>query len=350
MKIAQIAPLVESVPPTLYGGTERVVSWLTEELVRQGHEVTLFASGDSKTQARLVPIVPRSLRLDGIHNSLPYNFIMLDQVAARHAEFDVLHFHIDFFHYPLFRAMAHKTLTTLHGRQDLPELPAIYRAFPHMPLVSISNHQRLPVPPVNWMGTVYHGLPEGLLGPGKGAGGYLAFLGRICADKGPLEAIEIARRAGMKLKMAAKVDPADAQYFAQQVKPVLDRSPHVEFIGEINDSQKQEFLGNARALLFPISWPEPFGLVMIEAMACGTPVIAFNSGSVPEIMEDGLTGFVVQDVAQAAAAVAKVNTLFRPSIRSRFEERFSAGAMAREYVRIYQQLAASGDVCAVAAE
>jgi glycosyltransferase involved in cell wall biosynthesis len=350
MKIAQIAPLVESVPPTLYGGTERVVSWLTEELVRQGHQVTLFASGDSHTQAQLVPIVPRALRLDGIHNSLPYNFIMLDQVVARREEFDVLHFHIDFFHYPLFRAMAHKTLTTLHGRQDLPELPALYRAFPHMPLVSISNHQRLPLPPVNWMGTVYHGLPESLFKPGEGEGGYLAFLGRICADKGPLQAIEIARRAGMTLKMAAKVDPADRKYFEEEVKPVLDASPHVEFIGEIDDGRKQEFLGNAKALLFPIRWPEPFGLVMIEAMACGTPVIAFNSGSVPEIMEDGLTGFVVEDMDQAAAAVGKVDSLFRPSIRSRFEERFSVTAMAREYVRIYQQLAASGEVCAVAAE
>ena len=350
MKIAQIAPLVESVPPTLYGGTERVVSWLTEELVACGHEVTLFASGDSVTGARLVPIVPRALRLDGIHNSLPYNFIMLDQVVARHAEFDVLHFHIDLFHYPLFRTMAHRTLTTLHGRQDLLELPAVYRAFPHMPLVSISNHQRLPVPPVNWMGTVYHGLPDGLLRLGRGEGGYLAFLGRICPDKGPLEAIEIARRAGVPLKMAAKVDPVDRKYFDEQVKPVLDRSPHVDFIGEINDSQKQEFLGSAKAVLFPINWPEPFGLVMIEAMACGTPVIAFRSGSVPEIMEDGLTGFVVDDVAQAAAAVARLDTLFRPSIRSRFEERFSAAAMAREYVRIYQQLATSGEVCAVAAE
>src|SRR5688572_445787 len=350
MKIAQIAPLVESVPPTLYGGTERVVSWLTEELVARGHDVTLFASGDSKTQARLVPIVPRSLRLDGIHNSLPYNFIMLDQVVARQEEFDVLHFHIDFFHYPLFRGMAHKTLTTLHGRQDLPELPALYRAFPHMPLVSISDRQRLPVPPVNWMGTVYHGLPVTLLKESAGKGGYLAFLGRICADKGPLEAIEIARRAGMTLKMAAKVDPVDQKYFDEQVKPMLGGSPHVEFIGEINDGRKQEFLGNAKALLFPISWPEPFGLVMIEAMACGTPVIAFNSGSVPEIMEDGLTGFVVEDVAEAVAAVEKLDTLFRPSIRSRFEERFSASAMAREYLRIYQQLAASGDVCAVAAE
>jgi glycosyltransferase involved in cell wall biosynthesis len=350
MRIAQIAPLVESVPPSLYGGTERVVSWLTEELVADGHEVTLFASGDSVTAARLEPIVPRALRLDGVHNSTPYNIIMLDRVAARSREFDVLHFHIDFFHYPLFRGLAHKTLTTLHGRQDLPELPDLYRAFPHMPLVSISDHQRLPVPPVNWMGTVYHGLPERLFREGRGEGGYLAFLGRICADKGPLEAIEIARRAGMKLKMAAKVDPADQVYFEEQVKPVLNASPHVEFIGEINDSQKQDFLGQAAALLFPISWPEPFGLVMIEAMACATPVVAFNCGSVPEIMEDGLTGFVVDDVDQAVAAVGRLDWLFRPSIRSRFEECFSAGAMARDYVAIYRKLAAADEVVSVAAE
>jgi glycosyltransferase involved in cell wall biosynthesis len=350
MKIAQIAPLVESVPPTLYGGTERVVSWLTEELVRQGHEVTLFASGDSRTAAHLVPIVPRALRLDGIHNSTPYNIIMLDQVALRMDAFDVMHFHIDFFHYPLFRNMAHKTLTTLHGRQDLPELPALYRAFPHMPLVSISNHQRKPVPPVNWMGTVYHGLPNDLLKPGPGDGGYLAFLGRICADKGPLEAIEIARRAGMKLKMAAKVDPADQEYFDEKVQPVLDASPHVEFIGEIDDARKPEFLGKATALLFPICWPEPFGLVMIESMACGTPVIAFNSGSVPEIMDDGLTGFVVENVDQAVVACSKLDQLFRPSIRSRFEERFSVAAMARDYVAIYEELVSMEKVTAIAAE
>ncbi|HKX65017.1 MAG TPA: glycosyltransferase family 4 protein [Rhizomicrobium sp.] len=350
MKIAQIAPLVESVPPTLYGGTERVVSWLTEELVRQGHDVTLFASGDSRTSARLEPIVPQGLRLKGIHNSLPYNFIMLDKVAARQHEFDVLHFHIDFFHYPLFRSMAHKTLTTLHGRQDLPELPDVYRAFPHMPLVSISDHQRLPVPPVNWRGTVHHGMPLGLLQEGKGGGGYLAFLGRICADKGILPAIEIARRAGMPLKVAAKVDPADRDYFERQVAPVLAKSPHVEFIGEIDDRRKSEFLGGARALLFPISWPEPFGLVMIESMACGTPVIAFDSGSVPEILDDGLTGFVVRDVDGAALAVRRLNRLFRPTIRSRFEERFSAAAMARDYLKIYERLADSGEAVGLAAE
>jgi glycosyltransferase involved in cell wall biosynthesis len=350
MRIAQIAPLVESVPPTLYGGTERVVSWLTEELAGLGHEVTLFAAGNSVTRARLEPVVPCSLRLAGIHDSTAYNILMLDQVAARQEDFDVLHFHIEFFHYPLFRRLAHKTLTTLHGRQDLPELPDIYRAFSHMPLVSISNHQRKPVPPVNWRGTVYHGLPEDLLKEGSGEGGYLAFLGRICADKGILPAIEIARRAGLTLKVAAKVDPADQAYFEREVRPILDHSPHVEFIGEIGDAQKPEFLGNAKALLFPISWPEPFGLVMIESMACGTPVIAFNYGSVPEIMEDGLTGFVVDDIDGAVAATARLDQLFRPSIRSRFEERFSSRAMAQEYVRIYQELANTDEAVAVAAE
>jgi glycosyltransferase involved in cell wall biosynthesis len=349
MKIAQIAPLVESVPPRLYGGTERVVSWLTEELVAEGHDVTLFAAGDSTTAARLEAVVPRALRLEGITNAAPFNIIMLDRVADMKDEFDVLHFHIDFFHYPLFRSIAHKTLTTLHGRQDLPELPAVYRAFAYMPLVSISDHQRSPVPPVNWMGTVYHGMPETLLREGPGDGGYLAFLGRICPDKGPLEAVEIARRAGMPLKIAAKVDPVDRAYFDQVVRPVLDRSPHVEFIGEIDDRGKQDFLGRARALLFPICWPEPFGLVMIEAMACGTPVVAFDCGSVPEVLEQGLTGFVVRDVAEAALAVREAGRLYRPSIRSRFEERFSVRAMARDYVRIYERLAMPADCPAVAA-
>ena len=349
MKIAQIAPLVESVPPSLYGGTERVVSWLTEELVRQGHDVTLFASGDSVTSARLEPIVPRALRLQGIHNCLPSNIIMLDRVARRQREFDVLHFHIDFFHYPMFRSMARRTLTTLHGRQDLPELPDIYRAFPHMPLVSISDHQRKPVPPVNWRGTVPHGLPQDLYRLGPGDGGYLAFLGRICPDKGILPAIEIARLVGMTLRVAAKVDPADQDYFLKEVKPVLDASPHVEFIGEIDDSRKQEFLGRAKALLFPISWPEPFGLVMIESMACGTPVIAFNSGAVPEVMADGVNGFVVDTVEEAAAAVSRLDLLPRRVIRACFEKRFTVQAMARAYVKIYENLAAD-EAVAVAAE
>jgi len=349
MKIAQIAPLVESVPPSLYGGTERVVSWLTEELVRQGHEVTLFASGDSCTEARLEAIVPRALRLDGIHDCVPSTMLMLDRVVARQKEFDILHFHTDFFHYPLFRDLSHRTVSTLHGRQDLPHLPDLYRAFPHLPLVSISDHQRRPVPEVNWQGTVYHGMPKDLFQCGAGEGGYLAFLGRICADKGILPAIEIARQTGLPLKVAAKIDPADREYFEQQVEPVLERSSHVDFIGEINDSQKQSFLGRARALLFPISWPEPFGLVMIEAMACGTPVIAFRCGSVPEIMEEGVTGFVVDDVEQAAAAVARLGELPRPRIRARFEKRFSVQAMARAYLKIYQNLTAE-EMAAVAAE
>jgi glycosyltransferase involved in cell wall biosynthesis len=350
MRIAQIAPLVESVPPTLYGGTERVVSWLTEELVAMGHDVTLFASGDSVTRAKLEPMTPRALRLAGVPDCTPYNINMLDKVAACQRQFDIVHFHIDFFHYPLFRRLAHKTITTLHGRQDLPGLSDVYRAFPHMPLVSISDHQRRPLPPVNWMGTVYHGMPENILREGGGEGGYLAFLGRICADKGILPAIEISRRAGLPLKVAAKVDPADRRYFQEEVRPVLAQNPHVEFIGEIDDARKPDFLGRAKALLFPISWPEPFGLVMIEAMACGTPVVAFNSGSVPEVMEDGLTGFVVSDIEGAVAAVSRVDRLFRPTIRSRFEERFSAGAMARDYLRIYEQLTASEGAVAVAAE
>ncbi len=339
MKIAQIAPLVESVPPSLYGGTERVVSWLTEELVRQGHDVTLFASGDSRTSARLEPVVPRALRLQGISDCVPANTILLDKIIARQREFDVLHFHVEFFHYPLFRNVAHRTLTTLHGRQDLPNLPALYRAFPRMPLVSISDHQRPAVPGVNWRGTVHHGMPKDLFRLGAGQGGYLAFLGRICADKGILPAIEIARQAGMTLKVAAKVDPADQDYFEQQVKPVLRQSPHVDYIGEIDDSQKQQFLGEATALLFPISWPEPFGLVMIESMACGTPVIAFRYGSVPEIIQHGETGYVVDTVEEAASCVAKLGALSRSAIRARFDKRFSVQAMANAYVKIYQHLA-----------
>ncbi len=337
MKIAQIAPLIESVPPTMYGGTERVVSWLTEELVRRGHEVTLFASGDSRTSAELVAVTPRALRLDSrVRESLPYNIMMMDQVASRAAEFDVLHFHIDFFHYTLFRRSPHRVLTTLHGRLDLPDLQPFYRTFSEMPVVSVSNHQRLPMPPVNWMGTVYHGLPD-ILRLGAGTGGYLAFLGRIAPEKGPEKAIAIAKRAGVPLKMAAKVDRVDREYFEVRIRPLLDH-PLIEFIGEIGDARKQDFLGNAMALLFPIDWPEPFGLVMIEAMAVGTPVIAFPCGSVPEIIEPGLTGCIVKTVEEAAAALPEVLRLSRAAIRQNFERRFTVEMMASQYLAIYDRL------------
>jgi glycosyltransferase involved in cell wall biosynthesis len=338
MKIAQIAPLVESVPPTLYGGTERVVSWLTEELVAQGHDVTLFASGDSHTSAKLVPVVERALRLDDrVRDCLPYNFIMLDQVAELSREFDILHFHIDFMHYPMFRDIPNRTLTTLHGRLDLPDLQPIYRAFPHMPLVSISDSQREPMPPVNWMGTVHHGLPADLFRGMTGHKNYLAFLGRISPEKRPDRAIAIAIAAGMPLKIAAKVDAIDRAYFESSIKSLLDH-PLIEFIGEIGESRKQDFLGNALAVLFPIDWPEPFGLVMIEAMACGTPVIAFRCGSVPEIMDNGVTGFVVDTVDDAVTAVERVSELSRAAVRKRFEERFTAPTMAEQYVAIYKKL------------
>lgn len=351
MKIAQIAPLCEAVPPPLYGGTERIVAWLTDALVDLGHEVTLFASAESETRAELVPCRDQALRMDrSLKSDVAAHLAMLHEVRERAAEFDVLHFHVDLLHFPLFSDCADRTLTTLHGRLDLKDLPGAYHRWPRYPLVSISDSQRRPLRFANWRGTVHHGMPESLLpfSPRPG-GGYLAFLGRICADKGILPAIEIARQAGMPLKVAAKVDPADQDYFDQEVKPVLEVSPHVDFIGEINDSQKQTFLGEAKALVFPISWPEPFGLVMIESMACGTPVVAFNCGSVPEIMEDGVTGFVVETVEKAAAAIPRLDDLSRSLVRARFEKRFSVEAMARAYVEIYENLPADDSV-AVAAE
>ncbi|MGN6147573.1 MAG: glycosyltransferase family 4 protein [Rhizomicrobium sp.] len=339
MKIAQIAPLVESVPPKLYGGTERVVSWLTEELVRQGHDVTLFASGDSITNAELDPVVPRALRLDGqMHNSVWYNLFMLERVAARAHDFDMLHFHIDFFQFPVFRDITHRTLTTLHGRLDLPEIQPLYRVFNRAPLVSISNSQRTPMPPVNWRGTVYHGLPSDQFHIVEKPRDYLAFLGRISPEKNPIAAIEIAERAGMPLKIAAKVDAVDKEYYDTIVAPRIAESPHVEFIGEINEAQKQLFLGNARALLFPIDWPEPFGLVMIEAMACGTPIVAFNRGSVPEVIEDGRSGFIVENIDQAVAAVDRIGTLSRRSVRACFDLRYCSAVMATQYVNIYKTM------------
>jgi glycosyltransferase involved in cell wall biosynthesis len=341
MKIAQIAPLCESVPPRLYGGTERVVSWLTEELVRRGHEVTLFASGDSITAAELVPVTQHALRLDpSVRDMMPYHVMMLDQLRRRAQQFDVIHFHIDIIHAPLVQELDVPTLTTLHGRQDLPDLAPFYRAFPTLPLVSISDSQRTPLPRANWAGTVLHGLPEDMLPASyEPQGDYLAFLGRISPEKRPDRAIEIAAAAGMKLKIAAKVDNADKDYWETTIAPLVARhSDTVEFVGEIGDRQKAEFLGNAHALLFPIDWPEPFGLVMIEAMACGTPVIAFRCGSVPEVIDHGVSGFIVDSVPEAIKAVRRARTLSRVRIRRQFETRFSVRRMADDYCELYRRL------------
>jgi glycosyltransferase involved in cell wall biosynthesis len=340
MKIAQVAPLAESCPPKLYGGTERIVSYLTEELVRLGHDVTLFASGDSVTTSKLVHCSKTALRLDPlVRDMTPYHVMMLDEVYRRLDDFDVLHFHIDQLHYPMMRAFSDRILTTLHGRLDLPDLPPFYSAFPELPLVSISDAQRRPMPPVNWISTVYHGLPKTLLSfKERPEPGYLAFLGRISPEKGPDKAIEIAARTGLLLKIAAKIDPADELYWREVVGPMVAAHPNVEFIGEINEHQKADFLGNARALLFPIDWPEPFGLVMIEAMACGTPVIAFESGSVPEVIDDGISGFVVGSIAEAVSTLDHVATLSRRSTRDQFEQRFTAERMAQDYLAAYRHL------------
>jgi len=339
MKIAQIAPLMESVPPRLYGGTERVVSFLSEELVRQGHDVTLFASGDSVTSARLVACSDEAIRLNPkIKDHTPHYMIMLDKLRRSAHLFDILHFHIDAFHMPLFRDMVFKTVTTLHGRQDLPDLAYLYRAFPDMPLVSISNAQREPIPDANFIKTIHHGLPVNLLKPTyEPRGGYLAFLGRISQEKGPDRAIAIAKALGLPLKIAAKVDKADEQYFREVVAPLFDQ-PGVQFVGEINDYDKTKFLGDARALLFPIDWPEPFGLVMIEAMACGTPVLAFRCGSAPEIIDEHLAGRVVDTVDQAIQVLPEVLQLDRRAIRRHFEKRFSAARMASDYLDVYLDL------------
>jgi len=339
MKIAQIAPLMESVPPRLYGGTERIVSYLTEELVKMGHEVTLFASGDSLTSANLVPCVPKALRLHKqVHDTIPYYMLMLDRVRQQAQNFDILHFHVDFLPFPLFRSIARRTVTTLHGRQDLPDLPTFYSAFDNMPLVSVSDAQRLPLPKVNFAATIYHGLPLQLHRPTfDPRGGYVAFLGRISPEKGPERAIHIARTLGIPIKIAAKVDKVDEEYFRECVAPLLN-GPGVEFIGEINERQKTQFLGEALALLFPIDWPEPFGLAMIEAMACGAPVLAFRRGSVPEIIDDGVTGVIVDGMEQAVTALPRVLRLDRRAVRRRFEELFSATLMAKNYVNLYRSL------------
>jgi glycosyltransferase involved in cell wall biosynthesis len=338
MKIAQVAPLYESVPPKLYGGTERVVSYLTDELVRQGHDVTLFASGDSITEAKLVACTPRSLRLDEeCVDPLAHHMVMLDKVFKVAHCFDIIHFHIDYLHFPLSRRSGTPDVTTLHGRLDIPDLVPLYQQFPQMRVVSISDSQREPLPNANWQGTVYHGLPEDLYKFREGAGSYLAFLGRISPEKRVDRAIEIAKRTGMKLKIAAKVDKADEAYFEEQIEPLLN-DPLIESIGEIGEDEKDEFLGNAYALVFPIDWPEPFGLVMTEAMACGTPVIAFPGGSVTEIIEDGVNGFICESIDDAVAAVEQVPTLSRRRCREVFEDRFSATRMAKDYVAIYERI------------
>ena len=342
MRIAQVCPLYESCPPRLYGGTERIVYYLTEELLRLGHAVTLFASGDSRTSALLESPCEQALRLnETCKDPLVYHMTMLHRVWRRATDFDLIHFHTDYLHFPLFAECWEKTLTTLHGRLDLPDLPVIMREFSMIPLVSISAAQQAPLPWANWYRTVQHGLPRDLHRLGSGAGGYLAFLGRIAPEKRPDRAIAIAREASMPLQIAAKVDPVDRDYFACEIAPLL-QDPLVEFIGEISEAEKSPFLGDAAALLFPIDWPEPFGLVLIEAMATGTPVIAFGCGSVPEIIEDGLTGFIVDDIAGAVAAVPLAKQLDRRAIRRRFEERFTADRMARDYLALYRRVLLGG--------
>ena len=335
LRIAQVAPLHESVPPKLYGGTERVVSYLTEALVADGHDVTLFASGDSVTSAKLVPQTPRALRLAGCADTVAPHLAMLEDVYRRRDEFDVVHFHVDYLHFPMTRRERVTHVTTLHGRLDLPEVLPLHRKFRGMPLVSISDAQRQPMPWASWQRTVHHGLAD-LYRLDRG-GDALAFLGRSSPDKGIVHAIEIARRAGMRLRIAAKVDAGDRDYHAREVAPLLSQA-HVDFVGEIGEADKQAFLGRARALLFPIAWPEPFGMVMIEALACGTPVVAFPCGSVPEIVDDGVTGFACRDVDEAVEAVRRLGELRREACRAAFEHRFTAARMARDYVEVYRRL------------
>jgi glycosyltransferase involved in cell wall biosynthesis len=339
MKIAQVAPLYESVPPKLYGGTERVVSYLTEELVAQGHDVTLFASGDSHTPAKLRPICDHALRLEGgtVIDPLAHHIRMVEMVAREGHDFDAVHFHIDYLHFPVTRRQALAAVTTLHGRLDIPDVIPVYREFTDMNLVSISNAQRRPMPWANWVGTVYHGLPERLYKPHESPGKYLAFLGRISPEKRVDRAIEIARRVGMPIKIAAKIDVVDKEYFDSKIKTLFN-DPLVEYIGEIGEREKSIFLGNAYALLFPIDWPEPFGLVMIEAMACGTPVIAYRMGSAPEVLQEGTTGYLVDNLDDAAKAVYRVSSLNRRVCRQTFEERFSARRMCLDYLEIYKRL------------
>ena len=337
MKIAQVSPLYESVPPRTYGGTERIVSYLTEELVAQGHEVTLFASGDSATAAQLIPARKRALRLDNVFDPLAHHYVMLEEVFERASRFDIIHFHTDYLHFPLARRHPIPHLTTLHGRLDLPDLMPLFKKFSEMPVVSISNAQRKPLPRANWQQTIYHGLPLELYDCGEKPGNYLAFVGRISPEKRLDRAIEIAARSGMRLRIAAKTDAADRNYMEQVIRPILSNSS-AEFIGEIGDKDKKEFLANAYALLFPIDWPEPFGLVIIEAMACGTPIIAYRCGSVPELIQDGITGYIVDDIEGALQALHKIPAFDRRRCRRVFEERFSATRMAQDYLNVYRRV------------
>lgn len=338
MKIAQVAPLYESVPPKLYGGTERVVHYLTEELIKQGHNVTLFASGDSQTSARLIVPVEDALRLkSGQYDPIAYHIILLQDIIERSGDFDIIHFHIDYLHFPFSQLIATPHLTTLHGRLDLPELQNVYNKFPGQPVVSISNNQREPLAQANWIGTVYHGLPVDALSFAEGKGRYLAFLGRVSPEKGLEKAIEWAKAACIKLRIAAKVDETDKKYFETEIRHLLDDSL-IEFIGEINEDEKKSFLGDALALLFPINWNEPFGMVMIEAMACGTPVIAFGRGSVPEVIDEGKTGFIVKDTGEAVEIIHRLPDFSREIVRKTFEDRFTAERMTKDYVKLYTQL------------
>ncbi len=335
MKIAQISPLYESVPPQMYGGTERVVSYLTDELVRQGHNVSLFASGDSVTKAKLIPVCSSALRLNKeCVDPITHHVIQMEYVREMINDFDILHYHTDYLHFAFSQSNSRPHITTLHGRLDLPDLKFVYDKFSHIPVVSISNSQRFPLPMANWVRTVYHGLPEDLYTLGSGKGGYAAFIGRISPEKRVDRAIEIALKAGIPLKIAAKIDKVDQVYFEKEIRHLLDH-PLIEFVGEIGDSQKNEFLGNAQCLLFPIDWPEPFGMVMIEAMACGTPVIAFKNGSVPEVIDEEFTGYIVSDIEEAVTAVNNLHKISREKCRKFFAERFSARRMAEDYVETY---------------
>jgi glycosyltransferase involved in cell wall biosynthesis len=341
MRIAQVAPLTEAVPPRLYGGTERVVHWLTEELVSLGHDVTLFASGDSHTSGKLEAVWPKALRLDGaVRDPNALHMVMLERVRQKcdDEEFDFLHFHLDYYPFSLFQRQPTPFVTTLHGRLDLPEHQPVFHTFAKVPIISISNAQRRPVPHANWVRTIHHGLPENLLTPKPAKQDYLAVLGRIAPEKGVDRAIRIALRSGVPLKIAAKVDRADQEYYDELIRPLISASPLVEYIGEISDHEKSDFLSRAIGLLVPIDWPEPFGLVMIEAMACGTPVVAFNRGSVTEIVDDGLTGFIVEDEISALGVVDGLSRLNRETIRRQFEARFTARRMALDYLAAYRSL------------